>query len=148
MELSLAIFAIVATSLTSVIASSGFWAYMMKKNLGKGANTRLLMGLAYDKIISVGMGYLERGWISMDEYQDFRRYLYEPYSELGGNGTAKRIMDEVSKLPIKRQSTIDVIMDAKSDHKEAFDSASRIRVERENDRYRTGEGLSSPGQDV
>ena len=29
-------------------------------------------------------------------------YLYLPYKELGGNGTAERMLNEVKKLPIKR----------------------------------------------
>ena len=37
----------------------------------------------------------------MDEYDNLKNYLYEPYKKLGGNGTAERVMDEVDKLPIK-----------------------------------------------
>lgn len=29
-------------------------------------------------------------------------YLYEPYEKLGGNGSAKRVMQEVDKLPIHK----------------------------------------------
>jgi len=28
-------------------------------------------------------------------------YLYEPYEEMGGNGSARRVMEEVRKLPIR-----------------------------------------------
>jgi hypothetical protein len=88
-------------SLASIVASSGFWAYLAKRSTISSALRRLLLGMAYDKILSRGMSYIERGWISEDEYEEFRKYLWEPYSELGGNGVAQRIMDGVSTLPLR-----------------------------------------------
>lgn len=46
------------------------------------------------------MSYVDRGWITKDEYEDFFKYLYEPYAKFGGNGLAERVMLEVAKLPI------------------------------------------------
>ena len=46
------------------------------------------------------MSYIERGWITQDEYEDLNKYLYNPYREMGGNGTAERLMTEIKKLPI------------------------------------------------
>lgn len=94
---------ILVSVITGTMASSGFWAYMMTRKEGKSATSRLLMGLAYDKIIWLGMAYLDKGSITKDEYEDFNKYLYEPYIELGGNGITKRIMEEVSKLPLSRR---------------------------------------------
>lgn len=91
----------VIVSVTSVVASSGFWAYLQKKDSTKTGTTRLLMGLAYDKLTHLGLSYIERGWISKDEYEEYQKYLYEPYRDLGGNGVAERIMQEVSGLPLK-----------------------------------------------
>ena len=59
------------------------------------------MGLAHDRIIELGIIYIERGWITQEEYENLHDYLYKPYEALGGNGTGKRIMEEVKKLPIK-----------------------------------------------
>lgn len=92
-ELVLAVFG-------SFMASSGFWAYIMKRNESKSAHNRLLMGLAHDRIIYLGMHYLERGYITQDEYENLSQYLYQPYLEVGGNGSAKKIMAEVERLPI------------------------------------------------
>ena len=36
-----------------------------------------------------------------DEYENLVDYLYKPYEEMGGNGSAKRIVDEIKKLPIR-----------------------------------------------
>lgn len=86
-------------SLASVLASSGFWAYLQRKDSNKSATARLLMGLAYDKVTIRGIAYIERGWITRDEFEEYEKYFYEPYKALGGNGTAERIWKEVSRLP-------------------------------------------------
>lgn len=108
----------IVTIVCSVFASSGFWAYFQLRRDKKSATTKLLMGLAYDKITHLGMNYIERGWISKDEYEDFRKYLYEPYTEFGGNGVAERIMHEVARLPLKAHSKYADIVQAKLANKE------------------------------
>lgn len=94
-----------ASVLGALLASSGFWAYLQKRDKDREARTELLLGLAYDRISHVGMGYLRRGWIDKDEYRGFMEYLYAPYLALGGNGLAKKIADEVSELPIRTGAT-------------------------------------------
>lgn len=89
-------------------ASSGFWVYLRNRNIAKEANTRLLMGLAQDKIAHLGMKYIERGWVTADEYEHLRQYLYEPYIELGGNGMATRIMSAVEDLPLHANAVVAV----------------------------------------
>ena len=42
----------------------------------------------------------ERGYITKDEYENLHDYLYEPYLAEGGNGTAKKVMSEVERLPL------------------------------------------------
>jgi hypothetical protein len=95
---------VIVAVLTTFIASGGFWTYLSARREKKSATTRLLMGLAYDKIASRGMMHIVQGSITEHEYEEFRRYLYEPYKELGGNGTAERIMQEVSTLPLRRSA--------------------------------------------
>lgn len=90
----------VLTIIGSVVASSGFWAYIQKKLEKKDIKTMMLIGLAHDRIIYFGMSYIERGWITNDEYENLHDYLCKPYEQMGGNGAAKRIMNEVQKLPI------------------------------------------------
>ena len=46
--------------------------------------------------------YVERGYITQDEYENLRVYLYEPYEKMGGNGSARRVMLEVDKLPVHK----------------------------------------------
>lgn len=87
---------------TSVIASSGFWAWLQNRNSNKDWKTKLLVGLAHDRIVYLGMQHVEKGEITQDEYENLHDYLYVPYEKLGGNGTAKKVMDEVSKLRITK----------------------------------------------
>lgn len=92
---------LIVTALAGFLtASSGFWVYLRNRDEAKNATTRLLMGLAHDKITFFGMQYIDRGFVTKDEYEDLRRYFYEPYIELGGNGTAERIMAALQLLPL------------------------------------------------
>lgn len=81
-------------------SSGGFWVYLRHKQQQKDANTRLIMGLAHDRIVQLGMMYIENGFVTKDQYDDLIRYFYEPYMALGGDGTAKRIMMLVQLLPL------------------------------------------------
>lgn len=96
------ILSIVGSVLTSVLASSGLWAYMTKRLEKRDTKTEMLVGLAHDRITYLGMQYIERGWITSDEYENLYQYLYKPYEKMGGNGSAKRIMTEVNRLPIHK----------------------------------------------
>lgn len=83
-----------------ITASGGFWTWLMKRDSKKSALTRLILGLAHDRIIFLGMQYITRGFITKDEYEDFDKYLWQPYSEFGGNGLAEKVYAEVQALPI------------------------------------------------
>lgn len=85
----------------AVLTSSGLWALVSKRADKNDAERKMLVGLAHDRITHLGMAYLTRGYITRDEYENLNDYLYQPYEKMGGNGSAKRIMEEVRKLPIK-----------------------------------------------
>ena len=91
----------VVSVVCAVLASSGFWAFIQKKNDKNDLKTQLLIGLGHDRIINLGLEYITRGYITQAEYENLTEYLYKPYSEAGGNGSAKKVMAEVNKLPIK-----------------------------------------------
>lgn len=95
-------FQILLTIFSSVLASSGLWAYITKRLEKKDVKTEMLIGLGHDRIMYLGMVYIERGYITSDEYENLYEYLYKPYEKMGGNGSAKRIMNEVNKLPIHK----------------------------------------------
>ena len=95
-------FQIVLTVVSSVLASSGLWAYITKRLEKKDVKTEMLVGLGHDRIMYLGMSYIERGYITSDEYENLYEYLYKPNEKMGGNGSAKRVMNEVNKLPIHK----------------------------------------------
>lgn len=95
---------ILVTVIVTLAASSGFWAYIMSKDKMKNASTQLLIGLGHDRIMYLGEKYIAKGSITQDEYENLYTYLYIPYTDLKGNGSAKRIMDSVYRLPVKPSS--------------------------------------------
>jgi len=88
------------TVLLTLLASSGFWAFVIATIERKSARNKMLLGLGHDRIVFLGMKYVEKGEITQGEYENLNKYLYEPYKKMGGNGTAERLMQEVNKLRI------------------------------------------------
>ena len=88
----------------AVLTSSGLWALVSKRADKNDVERKMLVGLAHDRIIHLGMVYVTRGYITQDEYETLNDYLSQPYEKMGGNGSAKRVMEEVRKLPIKREA--------------------------------------------
>lgn len=93
----------VLSILLAIIGSTGLWNFISSRREKHDAKTKLLVGLAHDRIVYLGMKYIERGHVTHDEYENLNDYLYEPYAAAGGNGSAKRVMEEVRKLPIHDQ---------------------------------------------
>ena len=108
---------------TTVLASSGLWAFLShKQDLKYQARekqrqldeeekkkddvyTKLLVGIAHDRLMFLTNKYIETGWITADDYENLM-YIYEPYIASGGNGTVKRNMEKVEKLPTKPSSAL------------------------------------------
>nr|DAH97635.1 MAG TPA: holin protein [Caudoviricetes sp.] len=88
--------------IVAVLASSGLWAVVAKRVDKGDAQRKMLVGLAHDRIVHLGMVYVDRGYITQDEYENLNDYLYAPYEKMGGNGSAKRVMEEVRRLPIHK----------------------------------------------
>lgn len=101
---------IILTIIGSVAASSGFWTYCQKRFDKTSLQNKMLIGLAHDRIIYLGVSYIERGWVSAEEYENIYKYLFAPYEKLGGNGSAHRIMEEVKRLPICKDPERDNIV--------------------------------------
>ena len=95
---------VILTIIGAVFASQGFWTWLQTRNSKRSAKTKLIMGLGYAEICRRAAIYLAQGEITRDEYQDFVKYLYKPYRDMGGNGTADRLMREVEKLPIQKEA--------------------------------------------
>lgn len=91
--------------LTIIVGSGGLttslMVYLRSRDNNRKARERLTMGLAQAQIISLGLEYIKRGSVTYDEYENLYKYLYLPYKELNGNGSAERVMHRVSNLPFQ-----------------------------------------------
>lgn len=89
------------TAVASVLASTGFWTYLQKRMDKKSLSNKMLLGLGHDRIMELGMKYIDRGYVTNDEYENLYEYLYVPYKAMGGNGTAERMMQAVKRLEVR-----------------------------------------------
>lgn len=94
---------------SAFLGASGLWALIGKRLDKKIEDTSnrdkeraMLVGLAHDRIVWLGLQYIERGWITHDEYENLDTYLFGPYEALGGNGSAARVMSDVRTLPMRK----------------------------------------------
>ena len=60
-----------------------------------------VLAILHNKIYTLGMQYIERSWISLEDLKDFE-YLYNAYHALGGNGIGTEIYKRVKELPMKQ----------------------------------------------
>ena len=106
------------TIILAVLASSGVWTainavinYFIDKKK-KSSETKIsseefelhgkaLRGLLYGELERRCSDYIKRGSISAGELNDLRKYYYEPYHALNGDGTIDRLMNRVEDLDIK-----------------------------------------------
>ena len=93
----------IIVALIAACSSSGLTGFVMFLIQRKDAKKDLLIGLAHDRIMSLGEQYLARGDLTKEEYENMHDYLYVPYRALGGNGTAEKMMHEVDRLPLRER---------------------------------------------
>lgn len=86
-------------AVTALLGSSGIWMWVKTKADRNNSEDRLLLAVARSLLVEQGREYLKRGYITMDEYEEYEDQ-YKLYSELGGNGLARRIFEQVDDLPM------------------------------------------------
>lgn len=84
---------------TTLLGGSGIWAWLKTRTDRNDSEDKLLLQVARNQLISQGRFYLDRGYITMDEYEEYESE-YDIYSRLGGNGLARRVFKQVDELPI------------------------------------------------
>lgn len=67
----------------------------------------MLLGIGHDRIVEIGTECIEKQYITKDEFENLYDYLYTPYHNLGGNGTAEKIINDVKRLPIRNRKEND-----------------------------------------
>lgn len=85
--------------ITTVLSGPGIWAWAKTRTQRNNAEDKLLLQVAKNQLVSQGRKYIKRGYITMDEYEEYEAE-YQVYSALGGNGLARRVFKQVDDLPI------------------------------------------------
>ena len=93
---------VILTIITALLTSSGLWAFLGSRLEKNSAERDLIVGIGHIELVFFGMQFLERGWITRDEYETMQE-LYKPYVKLGGNGSGTKIMKEIENLPIREK---------------------------------------------
>lgn len=86
-------------AITALLGGSGIWAWAKAKGERNDTEDKLLLHVAKNQLVYQGRKYLKRGYITMDEYEEYEDN-YKLYSGLGGNGLARRIFEQVDELPM------------------------------------------------
>jgi hypothetical protein len=86
-------------AVTALLGGSGIWAWAKTKADHNNNSAMLLLSVSRNQLIALGRGYIERGYITMDEYEEYEAE-YRIYSALGGNGLARRVFEQVDELPM------------------------------------------------
>lgn len=85
--------------LSAVFGAPGLWAFVKTKTDQNNNAAKLLLSVSKNQLTALGRVYLERGYITMDEYEEYEAE-YKIYTSLGGNGLARRIFKQVDELPM------------------------------------------------
>lgn len=91
---------LIITVVVAVLGSNGLWAWIQSRSTAKSARDRMILGLGHAEIFRVAEKYIHRNGITMTELDDLEKYLFKPYSDMGGNGTAAAIVQKCKELPI------------------------------------------------
>lgn len=86
-------------AITALLGGSGIWAWVRTRSERNDSEDQLLLQVAKNQLISQGRFYMERGYVTMDEYEEYESE-YKVYAALGGNGLARRVFKQVDNLPI------------------------------------------------
>lgn len=99
--MNILIAALSSSALAAVI--SGVFALLVarqKKGNGIEAGVRILL---YDQIKYRGNHFIERGYVTRDEYEDLIKMHEVYHTALDGNGYLDNLMLEVNRLPHSKQ---------------------------------------------
>lgn len=94
---------LIVAVIVSIFASTGFWTLInsiyTSKSKTKSVERKALLGLLHEQLTEKCEIYLKDKWISLQDYEDLRKYIYDPYRDLGGNGTGEDLFKKVGNLP-------------------------------------------------
>ena len=114
---------LVATIVVSVFGSGGLWRFLDHRSERKSIQTKLLIGIAHDRIWYLCGHYIERGGVTQSEFDNIEA-IVTPYLKSGGNGTGKKLWLDLKKLPTITESAA-----READAKLVLEQTQRIKQE-------------------
>ena len=86
-----------------IIAGMGTLYKQLRKNIKESNAVKDgIKGMLHNEIIYRCKKLLIIGFVTADDLEELE-YLFKPYIALGGNGTAKKLVNRVYELPIKKE---------------------------------------------
>jgi hypothetical protein len=89
----------IITILTGILGSTGFWVLVQNQRDKKSKERVAIMAMLFMAVKMSCKSCLRRGWATTEEIEDIEKYMFEPYKEMGGNGTAEMLMKKIQNLP-------------------------------------------------
>lgn len=92
--------------LLTIFASTGFWSLItmlvQRKLENRTAEKKALLALLHERVYRLCSAYITQGYVTTGQYDNLK-YLSDAYEKLGGNGTGKKLKQEVDNLPIRTE---------------------------------------------
>ena len=89
---------VVVAIIVAIFGSGGFWTFLQCRREKKSALNAMVLGLGFSRLSEECKKYLDRGVITIKEFDSLTKYLFEPYKAMGGNGVAEALYDEVREI--------------------------------------------------
>lgn len=91
----------------AILGSNGLWAVvngiLTNRRNKKSVERQAMLALLHDRLYRLCQSYIKQGYVKVDQLDNLM-YLWQPYEGLGGNGTGKKLYDQVLQLPLKEAS--------------------------------------------
>lgn len=91
----------------AILGSNGLWAIinnvLTNRRNKKSVERQAMLALLHDRLYRLCQDYIKQGYVKVDQLDNLM-YLWQPYEGLGGNGTGKKLYDQVLQLPLKEVS--------------------------------------------
>ena len=91
----------------AILGSNGLWTVinniLINRKDKKSVERQAMLALLHDRLYRLCQNYIKQGYVTVDQLDNLM-YLWHPYERLGGNGTGKKLYDQVLQLPLKEVS--------------------------------------------
>lgn len=88
----------------AILGSNGLWTVinniLINRKDKKSIDRQAMLALLHDRLYRLCQDYIKQGYVTIDQLDNLM-YLWQPYERLGGNGTGKKLYDQVLELPLK-----------------------------------------------